>query len=146
MAYNIIDLTSQYGVLMTICTHLWAQDVVALAATCKTIHQHISGTSQRKDKLLKASRRCDGTSGMIWKDAILNVNALLMKEGNTHSLVRELSAEKLQLMMGLRQLAFDKVPCGSETDSMQVSKPCRECGEPVCNVSYSSIGQARGLC
>ena len=136
MPITVADVTSQYGVLKSICTHLRIQDVVAIAATCSNLHGHIAGNAARREQLMAAATQCDGTSGQIWRAAIGesihhalgDVKASLFPSAT----LEEIAKEKRNLES--LQPALDLASCGSDSTPRHHSRPCRDCGEPVCNV------------
>ncbi|KAF2486833.1 hypothetical protein BDY17DRAFT_321594 [Neohortaea acidophila] len=138
------SLLSQYEILETLTTHIWASDLEALAFTCREMHTYIRGSAKVHAHLRKATLACNGVSGRAWKEEWL-ADPGRMFETRGRVLVERLRVsyqsswrwfasdqEKKAVMRRCREVLLDEMKCTGETEGAEGSRPCVVCQEPVC--------------
>lgn len=106
-----------YGIVEAVASNLWARDVINLSYTCKQLRQAFwyGQLGSAYGSLLPHTMRCNGSSGRLWKQEVLE------------SAFRT-PAERAQFVPDLETAA----PCQSQTVGYLASDPCTRCSRPIC--------------
>lgn len=126
MTSTLSQLTSQYGILKTIASHLFSEDILNLALVSKTQYNEIRQSSGALYHVLLVASRgrwCDGSNGRLrqddWEREFRNPSP------------QEYDHRKLY---SVKPEVVDKLACRPERDGEYFTKPCKKCNRNVCNV------------
>lgn len=142
------SLLSQYGILKTVTTHIWASDLENLASTSRDLHANIRGNANVHAALRKATLACDGVSGREWKEEWLaNPERKFEMQGSRPWERHRVSMDWLvashsegeEVMQKCRAVMLEEMKCLGETEGGEAARPCVVCREPVCEVSCSFL-------